>query len=75
MNSDDRANKEGAQLTRPVASFLVRLWPSLDHELHGVATHVQTGDEIPFANQSALVEILNSKAQLDIAGDDDDESK
>lgn len=41
-------------------SFVVRVWQSPDDELHGTATSVKTGQQIPFSDAHALVEILRT---------------
>lgn len=63
MKNDDGVEEREDRIARPIASYIVRVWPSADESIRGVAKHVQTGVEIPFADGKALVEILNPKTQ------------
>lgn len=75
MNNDERVEEGETRVARPIASYIVRVWPSSDDALHGVAKHVQTGAEVPFASGSALVEILNSRTQTTESKEQNDETK
>ena len=68
MGNPNDPKKEIQLSDRAVVSFVVRLHPGDDGALKGVARHIQSGEEAPFADLDALEDLM--KARCNAGGEE-----
>jgi hypothetical protein len=61
MGNPEHPKPEDGPISHAVVSFVVRLHPGDDGALKGVARHIQTGEEAPFADLQALAHLMQSR--------------